>query len=170
MVFRIEGNDMRKILFIVLMIAFFLAPAFSEEWVISTSQGDKTLVIPEGMTIEEAYQKMAQLYWEERYDREELQDTVATLTKSAEGYISKIEDLETSNDSLLSDYEELVSLYEEKTKVPWVKGVIGADMGYAFDNSMTATLWGGVLLKERVLAEAGIRYPWALTIKLGVVI
>ena len=54
---------MKRILVLALMMVSLLVPAFSEEWVISTSQGDKTLVIPENMTIEEAYQKMAQLYW-----------------------------------------------------------------------------------------------------------
>lgn len=161
---------MRKSILLIALFVLFLFPCFSQEWVISTSQGDKTLIVPEGMTLEEAYQTMAQLYWEERYDREELQATVEDLTASAQTYIDSIEALQSAEKALRDDYDSLLALYKEKTKTPWIEGLLGADMGYNLDGSLTAGLWGGVLIKERVLAEAGFRYPLGLTFKLGVVI
>lgn len=151
----------------MLMTCFLLA----EEWVISTSQGDKTLVIPEGLTLEEAYCQMAQLYWEERYDREELQTTVVDLTEKAEAYISSNESLIETQTQLIQSYEDLSGLYEEKLKTPWFKGLLSVDLGWSpVSNQLNGTLYGGVLIKERVTLEAGLSYPLEVHLKAGVLI
>ena len=141
-----------------------------DEWIISTSQGDKTLVVPEGMTLEEAYCQMAQLYWEERYDREELQSTVETLTIKAEDYMTANESLIQSQTELIQNYSDLSELYEEKLKTPWFRGLLSVDLGWSIpSNQMNGTLYGGVLIKDRITLEAGLGYPWEVHLKAGVV-
>ena len=162
---------MKKFILCVLVGALAIAGLFAQEWTISTSQGDKTLVIPEGLSLEEAYCQMAQLYWEERYDREDLQDSVQVLTEQVSSYIEANKELQKEKDSLILSYSELSSLYEEKTRTPWFRGLLSADFGWSFyDNQMTGAIYGGVLIKERVTLEAGIRYPWSVSLKAGVII
>lgn len=162
---------MKRILICFLLGVFITVRLFAQEWTIPTSQGDKTLIIPEGMTLEEAYCQMAQLYWEERYDREELQDTVEELTSKAEAYITSNESLIQSQTELIQNYQDLSSLYEEKLKTPWFKGLLSVDLGWSIpDNQLNGTLYGGVLIKERVSLEAGLSYPWEVHLKAGVVL
>ena len=159
-----------KKLFLFTIIFLFIYSILSADWTISTSQGDKTLVIPEGMTLEEAYQQMAVMYWEERYDREELQATVEDLTIKSEEYIEANTALRESNDSLIQNYADLTDLYEEKLKTPWVKGLLSVDLGWGIpDNRFNGTLYGGVLIKERVTLEAGLSYLWELHLKAGII-
>ena len=163
-------SEMKRIL-ITLICLLMTCSLFAEEWVISTSQGDKTLVGPEGMTLEEAYCQMAQLYWEERYDREGLQSTVADLTEKAESYISSNESLIETQTQLIQSYEDLSGLYEEKLKTPWFRGLLSVDLGWSIiDNQLNGTLYGGVLIKERVTLEAGLSYPLEIHLKAGVVL
>ena len=122
------------------------------------------------MTLEEAYQQMAVMYWEERYDREELQATVEDLTIKSEEYIEANTALRESNDSLIQNYADLTALYEEKLKTPWVKGLFSVDLGWGTpDNRFNGTLYGGILIKERVTLEAGLSYPWELHLKAGII-
>ena len=159
-----------KKLFLFVVISLFISSILSADWTISTSQGDKTLTIPENMTLEEAYQQMAVMYWEERYDREELQATVEDLTIKSEEYIEANTALRESNDSLIQNYADLTALYEEKLKTPWVKGLFSVDLGWGTpDNRFNGTLYGGILIKERVTLEAGLSYPWELHLKAGII-
>lgn len=143
--------------------------ASEQSWTISTSQGEKELIIPKGMTLEEAYQTMAVMYWEERYDREELQVSLDQLAASAQSYLEDATASRNALNELLLSYQQLASLYEDKTSVPWVKGILGIDFGYRVDNTFDGTLWGGVLIKEKITLEAGLSYPWNFHLKAGII-
>lgn len=160
----------KKALSLILLFLISICPLFSEEWIISTSQGDKTLIIPDGMTIEEAYQQMAVMYWEERYDREELQATMAELTTASEEYMKANEELRESQNILIQNYADLTTLYEEKTRVPAVRGLMSLDLGWdIIDNQLSGTLYGGVLIMDKVTVEAGLSYPWKAHLKAGII-
>ena len=161
----------KKVLFLVLTLVFSLSVLFASEqsWTISTSQGEKELIVPEGMTLEEAYQTMAVMYWEERYDREELQVSLDQLAASAQSYLEDATASRNALNELLLSYQQLASLYEDKTSVPWVKGILGIDFGYRVDNTFDGTLWGGVLIKEKITLEAGLSYPWNFHLKAGII-
>ena len=165
----INSFNMKKALLLLISI-FMVYPLFAEGWIISTSQGDKTLVVPEGLTLEEAYCQMAQLYWEERYDREELQSTVEDLTEKADDYITSNKELIQSQTELIQNYKDLSILYEDKLKAPWIRGLLSIDMGWSItDGQFNGALYGGILIKERVTLEAGLSYPWRIHLKAGVV-
>lgn len=160
---------MRKLL--IFVIFFLFSFTLSADWTISTSRGDKILVVPEGLTLEEAYCQMAQLYWEERYDREELQATVKDLTEKTEEYIAINESLVKSQATLIQNYKDLSHLYEEKLKSPWMKGLLSVDIGFPLlEDRINGTIYGGVLIKERITLEAGLGFPWEVHIKAGVLI
>lgn len=161
----------KAILLILIPLVFSLNLFASEEWTISTSQGDKTLVVPEGLTLEEAYCKMAQLYWEERYDREELQKTVSVLTTKTEEYLEVNESLKESYSKLNSDYKELTNLYAEKTKTPLARWVFSLGVASSLEGTKNASfsLFGGVVVANSVLFEAGISYPLGISLKTGIV-
>ena len=162
---------MRRIFLSLLLFIILILPlsASEQSWTISTSQGEKELIVPEGMTLEEAYQTMAVMYWEERYDREELQASLDQLTADAQSYLEDATASREALNELLLSYQNLVSLYEDKTTIPWVKGTLGMDFGYRVDNTFSGTLWGGVIFKEKVTLEAGLSYPWNLHLKAGVI-
>lgn len=162
---------MRRIFLNLLLSIILVLPLFASEqnWTISTSQGEKELTVPEGMTLEEAYQTMAVMYWEERYDREELQVSLDQLAASAQSYLDDATASRNALNKLLLSYQKLASLYEDKTSVPWVKGILGIDFGYRVDNTFDGTLWGGVLIKEKIILEAGLSYPWNFHLKAGII-
>lgn len=162
---------MKRILICILIGVLTVSGLTAQEWTIPTSQGDKILVVPEGLTLEEAYCQMAQLYWEERYDREELQTAIDDLTKKTEDYLASNEDLIQSQTELVQNYKDLTYLYEEKLKTPWFKGLLSVDLGWSpSSNQLNGTLYGGVLIKERVTLEAGLSYPLEVHLKAGVVL
>lgn len=162
---------MKRLLFIILVLVFSLSLFASEEWTISTSRGDKTLVVPEGLTLEEAYCKMAQLYWEERYDREELQETVSVLTTKTEEYLEVNESLKESYSKLNSDYKELTNLYAEKTKTPLARWMFSMGVSGSLEKveNTSFSFFGGVVVANSVLFEAGISYPLGISLKTGIV-
>ena len=163
-------NTFKKILLVLCLIfCCGLLLASEQSWTISTSQGEKELIVPEGMTLEEAYQTMAVMYWEERYDREELQASLDQLAADAQSYLDDATASRKALNELLLSYQNLVSLYEDKTTIPWVKGTLGMDFGYRVDNTFSGTLWGGVVFKEKVTLEAGLSYPWNLHLKAGII-
>lgn len=110
---------LRNISRISVLLLLASAPLFGKS---ITTDYDETIdiVIPDGMTAEEAFYDMAKMYREEKHDREEIQseyDSLATAMeeerKSAEELIASKDEEIATRDTLIESLKEQVSQYEE---------------------------------------------------------
>lgn len=104
---------------------------FGQSFVISTSQGPKQLVVPEGYTLEEAYCLLGQMYYEEKIEHDALIAKCDNLVTQVEAYVSQVDELNALNNSLNEDYKalnenylQLSNLYDKMRKSSNVQGML----------------------------------------------
>lgn len=155
---------MKRIILILLFIPSLLA---AQTFTIETSRGDRTLTIPENMTIEEAYQEMASLYLEERYDLEEALDNIDNLTEEVEEYVVEVEDLQEEVDTLQEENEKLNELYEKEIRTDIVSPIASVGFGIEGDTSYYGSVSVGLQFFESWFITADVSYPVRLGIGIG---
>ena len=101
---------MIKKIFTLLLVLISFPLIAQESFIINTSQGEKEVVIPEGMTPTEAFLEMAKLYWEERWDHEQ------TLKREQEAY-DQIDRLNVVIDDLQKEIEKLQEQLRETERL-----------------------------------------------------
>lgn len=154
---------MKKFLLLFIFIPSLL---LSQEFTVETSRGEQRLVIPEDMTLEEAYVQMAGLYLEERYDLEEALKEIDDLTEEVSDYIVEVEDLQKEVDILQEENAELRELYEKERRSQFLRPV--ASIGAGIDDSFHYVQGSfGIQLFESWFATTDIQYPFRLGISIG---
>jgi len=167
-------NRFRRILAIVIIVVECLCvsqvvAAQQQSFKIQTSIGEKTLVVPDGMTIEEAYCEMAKLYIEERASYE-------TLAIQTEDLVSKAKEFEETSRKLVSAKQELADkeaqladLYKKLGKTPMFSPVVLVGMNTAsFDRIDAFSISAGVEIYGSAVVLAEATWPWSFGIKAGV--
>jgi len=155
---------MKKFMFVALLL-LLLQSAFSQTYIIETSYGEEELVVPEGMTMEEAYKAMASLYLEERYNLENTLDELDKVRASYKEYIESVKGYGTAVDNYeqtVEDLEKIIELTSEKNFYPfWMAGL-------SFDLQGSYTLSGGVGMKLKNWMVFGeIRTPLSVGLMVG---
>lgn len=154
---------MKKLLLLFLFLPSLL---FSQEFTVETSRGEQRLVIPEDMTLEEAYVQMAGLYLEERYDLEEALGEIDNLTEEVSKYIVEVEDLQREVDLLQQENAELRRLYEEERKPIFIRPI--ASIGAGVEDTMNYVIGSfGIQLLEDWYATTDVQYPLRLGVSVG---
>ena len=141
------------------------------EWIyeIQTSAGEKTLVLPEGMSFEEAYIEMAKLYIEERADHEKLIEQTAELVAKSKEFEEVSAKLKTLQDELVQKNEEISNLYRRLNRVHPVYFLTTAGISTdTFAKVSSIDLGFGLELFESLVAIVEVSYPWCFGFKAGV--
>lgn len=160
----------RKIfLFIVLFLISFLS--FTQSFEIETSKGIVKLVVPENLSIEEAYQQIAQMYLEERYDLQESLDIIDSLNKEIDEYIEKVSDYIEKVDNLNLEKDELIKLLEEKNKPKFISPflLIGGGVEDINPYSLFVDIQAGIILFERWTLTTILEFPFRIGIGGGII-
>jgi len=150
-----------------LIFIFISSVLFSQEFTIATSKGEVDLIIPEDMTLEEAYENMASLYLEERYDLEEALAEIDKLTSEAEEYIEEVNRLEEEVDILQNDNEELQDLYDRETRDEAISILFDIGFGIESDLSYFLSTSFGVQLFDTWYGQIQVSYPIRIGLSLG---
>lgn len=167
-------NGFKKVLTILLIVIEGLLIShlvFADSWSydIETSRGTKTIVLPDGMTFEEAYIEMSKLYIEERYNLEDLMAQTDELVKKAEAYEASSEALQKLQKELSDKTEEINNLYKKLNRTRVVYFLAEAGVSSAEFKKIDRIDAGfGVLLFETVALIGEVSYPWSFGIKAGV--
>ena len=166
---------LRKLLTIIIIIVECLcvnqiisADGWSHD--IETSDGIKTIILPEGMTFEEAYIEMSKLYIEERLDHEALiAQTQDLIAKSKEFEEASVE-LQALQKELAEKTEELSNLYKKLGRVHpvYFLTTAGITTGTLFQTVDSINVGFGVELFETWLTILEVSYPWTFGVKVGV--
>lgn len=167
-------NLFKKILMILIIFVEGLCVVqaiHAAEWTytIQTSAGEKTLVLPEGMSFEEAYVEMAKLYIEERFDHEKLiEQTTELIAKSKEFEEISVK-LQALQNELVQKNEEISNLYKKLNRVHPVYFLTTAGVSTnAFAKIDSIDLGFGLELFETWVAVVEVSYPWCFGFKAGV--
>ena len=159
---------MKKILLIFTILILLLSHLPAVSFVIETSKGEKTLTVPEGLTLEEAYSEMARLYLEEKWAHEELIEQTNDLIEKSENYKTSSEEMTCLYQELLEKYDSLVASYEKKTKKTFFIPLISAGLGYNItQETMTYTAGFGIMIYEKMFFKTHISYPWEVRLEVG---
>ena len=136
---------------------------------IETSQGTKTIVLPEGMTFEQAYIAMSKLYIEERIDHEALIAQTENLVLQAKEFEAASVKLKELQSELVAKEEEIASLYKKLNRIHPVyflfTGGVSTNEFKAVDS---IDIGFGAELFEYLVVIAEVSYPWSLSLKAGV--
>lgn len=135
---------------------------------IDTSIGKKTVVVPEGMTIEEAYCEMAKLYIEEKVDHEKLIAQTQDLIEKAQQYEEASQKVISLKETLIDYEKKLAELYKKLAKRPFVSPIVllGATTS-TFDKIDSVSLSAGVEVSDSFIVLAEAHYPWSFGLNFG---
>lgn len=155
---------MKKFLVSIFLLISILC--YSQTFQIETSQGIKTLTIPEGSSVEETLIEISKLYWEERYDLEALQKDHAELIEEIDRYKQSVNVYEKKVADLLVLQEDTIKLYEKKDRrsnfgfIPII--------GVGCNNVNLSGKFGIALyLFQRTLIQIEISLPYEISFRVG---
>lgn len=163
-------NKIAEIIFIVIVIVVVALTAYplhaSQEYIIDTKYGTEKVIIPDGYSLEDVLLKVATAYYEQNHEYNELQDKVNKLTDSTSLYIEDNKALRTKYNNLVQDYDLLVKKIESYNNMGgFIRGFAGAHYLRDFNNNSNGGgINLGVILWNRVMLEAGLNYPWGMSI------
>ena len=149
---------MKKILacIILLMIPFM---CFSDTvYKVNTSHGEKTVVVPDGMTCEDVMLTLAKNYYEISYEYDSTLEDLSDLKSEVEAYVEENKTLRESRAQLEKDYQDLVKkqdkLLRKQNFLMYIKP------SAVFDGYRTAGLSAslGFILNTSSMVEAGLTF------------
>lgn len=171
---RIFDFSVLRVLFIIAAIMFLIANVAmaSAVYTVPTSRGDVKMVIPDGVTIEQAYVGVAQLYLEERYDYEELRDSADQLITDVTDYQGQVAQLTLDYQNLSQAQTGLTTVLDAKVKTDWIQPLVFLSIGsigsVPIFNGSSITI--GVLAFEKIIVGTSVIYPFSLGFTIGMVI
>ena len=141
----------------------------AKSYVIETSRGEQTVVIPDGYTEEQAFLEMSKLYLEERFDHEELLGQTENLLASIENYKSEVQNYMEKNTLLVKENDELVALYKKLSRVRLVTPRLALRGGFSLDTEEPLIgVSAGVEVLEKLTIMTEVSYPLSLGLQIGV--
>jgi len=157
---------MKKIV-VALILIFSSLLCFSQSYEIETSQGVRTITVPEGYTIEETLIEIFQLYLEERWDLEALLTDHAELITEVEEYKVLVNEYEIKVNDLLTDYDDLVKLYDKREAL--ANFLFMPTIGFSYGEEQLSGRFGlGILWFQRVFTTLNIETPYRIGFTLGI--
>lgn len=157
---------------ILLIIVEFVALghlAFAQSFQVQTSIGTKTLVVPDGMTIEDAYVEMAKLYIEERADHEKLISQTEDLVEKAKKYEEVSNELNNIKSDIIDKDNEIINLYKKLNQKRFLAPLFMLGVKTeGFKKVDGVSIAAGVEIFERASLFVEMSYPWSIGLKAGV--
>lgn len=166
-------NEMKKLKIIFLIVNFLIFGLIMQDicstsFEVETSKGIKTVRVPEGETLEEAFKTVSVLYLEEKWDHEELIEETENLIKDTEDYKEKVNLTTKEKENLLKDYEDLKKLYEKEKRVRLFTPSIIFGAGFnVIKQTPTAQIMIGGDLFERFSVFTSVNYPLSVGLNVG---
>lgn len=151
---------MKKVLaYIILLMIPFLC--FSDTvYKVNTSQGEKTVVVPEGMTCEDVMLTLAKNYYEISYKYDSTLEDLSNLKSEVKAYVEENKALRESRAQLEKDYQDLTKkqdkLLSKQNFLVYVKP------SAIFNGYETAGLGAslGFILGASSMIEAGFTFEY----------
>lgn len=149
-----------------ILLTLSIGSIYSAEYTIETSRGPQTAVIPEGSTELEAFLKMSELYLEERFDHEDLLDSIDPLKKSIDTYKDNYEKLDSLYKAAIKDRDDLLDLLKEKNKIK----IVQPSFGVSASLNKTFSFDAGIIFLEKLQVSTILSYPYSIGIRFGVIL
>lgn len=158
---------MKKIVIAVLILLFLSIFSYGQTYEVSTSQGVKEITLPPGYTVEQAFLEVLMLYIEEGYDLDALLLDHAELITEVEGYKALIIEYEIKVNTILTDYQDLMDLYEKKDRMR--NFLIMPCIGFSYGKEQLSGRFGfGVLWFQEVFTGLNVSIPYGINVMLGI--
>ena len=98
---------MKKFLICIILLMIPLMCFSGTSYVINTSQGEKSVVVPDGMTCEDVMLTLAKNYYEISYEYDSALEELGNLKSEVLSYIEENKSLRESRALLEKDYQDL---------------------------------------------------------------
>ena len=98
---------MKKFLICIILSMISLACFSGTSYVVDTSQGQKSVVVPDGMTCEDVMLTLAKNYYEISYEYDSALEELGNLKSEVLSYIEENKSLRESRAQLEKDYQDL---------------------------------------------------------------
>lgn len=158
---------MKKIVIAVLILLFLSIFSYGQTYEVSTSQGVKEITLPPGYTVEQAFLEVLMLYIEEGYDLDALLLDHAELIIEVEEYKALIIEYEIKVNTILTDYQDLIGLYEKKDCMR--NFLVMPTIGYSYGSEKHSARFGlGVLWFQKVWTGLNVSVPYQIGFMLGI--
>ena len=98
---------MKKFLICIILSMISLACFSGTSYIVDTSQGQKSVVVPDGMTCEDVMLTLAKNYYEISYEYDSVLEELGNLKSEVLSYIEENKSLRESRAKLEKDYQDL---------------------------------------------------------------
>ena len=98
---------MKKFLICIILSMISLACFSGTSYIVDTSQGQKSVVVPDGMTCEDVMLTLAKNYYEISYEYDSVLEELGNLKSEVLSYIEENKSLRESRAQLEKDYQDL---------------------------------------------------------------
>ena len=98
---------MKKFLICIILLMIPLMCFSGTSYVVDTSQGEKSVVVPDGMTCEDVMLTLAKNYYEISYEYDSVLEELGNLKSEVLSYIEENKSLRESRAQLEKDYQDL---------------------------------------------------------------
>lgn len=167
-------DKLRKIIsfcIIVIEILFITQVSLAEsmEFQVNTSIGIKTVIVPDNMTLEEAYIEMAKLYIEERADHEKLIEDTQAIIEKANSFEVVSDELQTLKNDLIEKDNNIIDLYKKLNQKRFFTPVVMFGVGTDSFKQIDHLSFGlGCEFFESTSLIFEVTHPWSINLKVGV--
>ena len=149
---------MKKFLICIILSMIPLMCFSGTSYVINTSQGEKSVVVPDGMTCEDVMLTLAKNYYEISYEYDSALEELDNLKSEVLSYIEENKSLRESRAQLEKDYQDLVKkqdkLLRKQNFLMYIKP--SAVFGGYRTTGLSASL--GFILNTSSMVEAGLTF------------
>lgn len=151
---------MKKILACIILLMIPLMCFSGTVYKVNTSYGEKTVVVPEGMTCEDVMLTLAKNYYEISYEYDSILEDLNSLKSEVETYVEENKALRESRAQLEEDYQDLTKkqdkLLHKQNFLIYMKPSVIFD-GYR-TSGLNASL--GFILNTSSMIEAGFTFEY----------
>lgn len=152
---------MKRLLILLIMLPAITLGCFPDSvYKVDTSYGEKTVVVPEGLTCEDVMLILAKNYYELSYEHDNSLKELETLSNEVKNYIDENRKLRDSQAQITNDYKELVSKFDSLQRSQ--NFLLYVKPGVIFTGFIPsgADLSAGTIMGTSFMIEAGISVPF----------
>ena len=156
---------MKKILIYIILLMIPLMCFSSTSYVIDTSQGEKSVVVPDGMTCEDVMLMLAKNYYEISYEYDSALEELDNLKSEVLSYIEENKSLRESQGHLEEIYKSLSKKQDKLLKKQNFLAYIKPSMIFNGQGSPGLGVSAGFILGTSFMVDVGLSFELDPSIK-----
>ena len=151
---------MKKFLICIILLMIPLMCFSGTSYVVDTSQGEKSVVVPDGMTCEDVMLTLAKNYYEISYEYDSALEELDNLKSEVLSYIEENKSLRESRAQLEKDYQDLAKKQDKLLSKQNFLVYIKPSVIFNEYNPSGLSASAGFILGASSMLEAGLSFEF----------